>query len=189
MPHADGESRTDEALLAATSRGDGAAFGALYGRYAEDVLAYFYSRTRCPHTAADLTAETFAEVLAGARRYNARRPFQPWLYAIARNLHRAWLRRGRVATRYRERLGIQTPELTHADIERIEQLVDSAPVRAALTEALGDLTPTLRDAVMLRVADELPYEEVASRLGCSVETARARVSRGLAKLESALVGA
>jgi RNA polymerase sigma factor (sigma-70 family) len=179
--------RDDETLLVATSRGDAAAFAALYRRHLDGVLAFFYRRTRCPHTAADLAAETFAEVLAGARRFDpGRGEAVAWLYGAANNLFRRWARNGRVARRRRERLGIVTPALTHEDVEHIEQLVDSAALRAGLADALEALSPSLRNAVLLRVGEDLPYAEVARRLGCSVDAARARVSRGMAKLEQHL---
>lgn len=182
--------RSDEALLAAAAHGDAAAFGALYERHLDDVLRYFYARTRCPHTAADLAAETFAQALAGAGRYDGRRgPVLAWLYGIAGNLHRSWQRRGRVATRHRERMGIVTPHLTDDDVDQIERLVDAEALRVSLAGALDTLSPSLRAAVLLRVRDELPYEAVAERLGCSVDTARVRVSRALAKLERVLVAA
>ena len=49
-------------------------------------------------------------------------------------------------------------------------------------EALAQLSPKVRDAVLLRVALDLPYEVVAEQLGCTVGAARVRVSRGLEHL-------
>ena len=55
-------------------------------------------------------------------------------------------------------------------------------------EHLGRLAPTQRSAVELRVVRELPYPDVADRLGISEQAARARVSRALRALGSALDG-
>ncbi len=66
--------------------------------------------------------------------------------------------------------------------ERIEALADLTGVR----DALGQLPSGLADAVSLRVADELPYADVAARLGCTEPAARMRVSRGLAQLADLL---
>ena len=46
------------------------------------------------------------------------------------------------------------------------------------------MTATEREAVELRVVDELEYREIASRLGCTEGSARTRVHRGLARLAS-----
>ena len=74
--------------------------------------------------------------------------------------------------------------MSHFD--RIERLAEIADLRAGVREALVALPPKLRDAVLLRVALDLPYEEVAGLLGCSVPTARVRVSRGLEGLLAGL---
>jgi len=178
---------SDDALLLGAARGEPGAFSAFYRRNAEPVAAFFYRRIACPHTAADLTAETFAAALGSLKRYRPDRgTARAWLFGIAHNQLRQWARRGRVADSARRRLGIQTPVLMPEDVERIETLVDFEPLRAVIVDALADLNPGLRDALILRVADELPYEEVAERLGCSVGAARVRVSRALAKLEAAL---
>ncbi len=176
------EDRTDTELLVA-SRHDPAAFRALYERWARKLLVYFQQRTLDPEAAADLTAETFA--VAYLRRHRFRdigRPAGAWLYGIAsRELGRYRRRRG-VERRALDRLGVEMPALDAVSYERIEQLVDLEPLRAAVPGALERLSSGQREAVRLRVMEELPYAEVAARLGCSEGAARVRVSRGLAKL-------
>jgi RNA polymerase sigma factor (sigma-70 family) len=67
-------------------------------------------------------------------------------------------------------------------LERIEALVDLAPIRQAVREAMATLPKKTREAVYLRVGLDLPYKEVASRLGCSEGATRTRVTRGLSRL-------
>ena len=55
-----------------------------------------------------------------------------------------------------------------------------------LGQALAALSEPNRQAVQLRVVDELPYQEVARRLNISEQTARARVSRSLSALAATL---
>src|SRR3954468_11167011 len=176
----------EERLLLAAA-GDREAFAAFYRRQNAGILAFFYRRTACPYVSADLTAETFAEALASLGRFSPKRgTATAWLYGIAGNEYRQWLRRGRVAGRGRNPVGIEPIELTNEDLERIDALVDFAPLQSAVTAALADLSPSLREAVVLRIGDDLTYEEVARRLGCSVGAARVRVSRGLARLQAVM---
>jgi DNA-directed RNA polymerase specialized sigma24 family protein len=44
----------------------------------------------------------------------------------------------------------------------------------------------MRKAVLLRVIEQLPYDEIAERLGCTAGNARVRVCRGLDRLEAYL---
>jgi RNA polymerase sigma-70 factor (ECF subfamily) len=168
---------------------DATAFTAVYDLQSQRVLAFFYRRVLCPHTAAELAAETFAEAFASRRRYDpALGTGTAWLFGIAGNLHRQWLRRSVVQDKARRRLGIQTPLLVEEDLEAIERLVDLTEMRASLSAALDQLSPKVRDAVLLRVALDLPYEQVAELLECTVGTARVRVSRGLDALFHGMEG-
>jgi RNA polymerase sigma factor (sigma-70 family) len=180
------ETRSDGELLR-VAQNDPEAFGVFYDRHAKALLAYFYRRTACAETAADLAAETFAAAFAARRRYRETgAPARAWLFKIAqRQLSRA-LRRGRVDERARRRLGVERISPDEESIERIEALTDLEPVRAAVRDAIGSLSPNLAAAVALRVGDDLPYAEVARRLGCSEAAARTRVARALSQLADRL---
>jgi RNA polymerase sigma-70 factor (ECF subfamily) len=176
----------DDAELLATSRRDPMQFAIFYDRHAAAVLGFCARRTGCFETAADLTGETFAA--AYARRASFRRvgvPARAWLFGIARRQIGTFHRRRRVADRYRHRFGVAAFEAGD-DLDRVDALVDLDAVRAALDGAVSALPPGQRRAVQLRIVDELPYAEVAGRLGCSEGAARVRVSRALTRLADAL---
>lgn len=178
--------RSDGDLLRATDS-DPEAFGVLYDRHAAAVLTYLYRRTLCPHTAADLTAETFAKALLGRRRFQSDRgSARPWLFGIAKHELSGFLRRRYSADKAIRRLGMTLPTLDDDSIERIESMVDAAGFSRALRLALSDMPEGMAQAVVLRVAHDLPFEEVAGRLGCSLGAARVRVCRGLLRLSHAL---
>lgn len=66
------------------------------------------------------------------------------------------------------------------------ELAGLARLRDRVAAAFGELSDDQRDALRLRVVDERTYFEVAQTLGISEQTARARVSRALARLADAL---
>jgi RNA polymerase sigma-70 factor (ECF subfamily) len=176
------DERSDTELLLA-SRAEPVAFVELYRRHAEDVLRYFARRTLDPEAAAELTAETFAEAYASRRNYrDTGANGVAWLYGIARHQLGRFFRTGSIDAAARRRIGIAREALPADDYERIEELVDLAPIREALAEALETLADDQRDALRLRVIDGLGYQEVAQRLGCAEAAARQRVSRGLRRI-------
>jgi len=176
------DERSDTELLLA-SRAEPVAFVELYRRHAEDVLRYFARRTLDPEAAAELTAETFAEAYASRRNYrDTGANGVAWLYGIARHQLGRFFRTGTIDAAARRRIGIAREALPADDYERIEELVDLAPIREALVEALETLADEQRDALRLRVIDGLGYPEVAARLGCAEAAARQRVSRGLRRI-------
>ena len=79
-------------------------------------------------------------------------------------------------------------ELAADDVERIETLIDFEHVGREVRQAFDTLRSDQREAVRLRVIEGRSYGDVARALGCSEQTARARVSRGLRRLAAQLDG-
>ena len=180
------DARSDAELLRRSAR-DPEAFGVFYDRHAATVLAYFQRRTACAESAADLTAEAFAAAFCSRRRYrDTGVPAIAWVLGIARHLLADSIRNERIEDRARRRLGLERVELDDEALRRIEELADLAPVRERLDAALAELAPDSAEAVRLRVDAELPYAEVARRLGCTEGAARVRVARALTKLADSL---
>jgi len=176
---------SDEELLALGAR-DAEAFGALYDRYEEPLLAFFRRATGQADLAADLTAEVFAAAIVSAASF---RPelgtARAWLFGIARHeLAQSW-RRGRVEAQARRRLRMEPIVLSDENLERIDRLGEAGVMDSL--ELLEALPADQRAAVRARVIDGLDYSEAADVLGCSEMVVRQRVSRGLRRLR-ALVG-
>jgi RNA polymerase sigma-70 factor (ECF subfamily) len=172
---------TSDAALLSAARSDPTAFRELYDRYAERVHGYFVRRTRDEDAAFDLTAETFAQawLVRGRFRDEVDGSAAPWLFGIARNVLLMSLRRGQLERRAVHRLGVA--ERLDAPYEPTAAAPDEAWADGA-DELLDSLPVSQREAVRLRVVQELAYEQVAVALGTSASAARVRVHRGLAAL-------
>jgi RNA polymerase sigma-70 factor (ECF subfamily) len=174
--------RTDAQLLRA-ARKDATAFRVLYDRYAERVNGFHLRRTGDRDAALDLTAETFAQCwMARARfRDEAGGSAGPWIFAIAGHVLSASVRRGRVQQRACEALGVAG--VGGATAEPDESWLDG------LDEALDALPHGQREAIRLRVEEDLTYDDVAGALGTTPGAARVSVHRGLTTLRTRLIGA
>ena len=159
-----------------------------YERNAETLLLFFTRRTLDVEVALDLTAETFAQSWRGwpRVRLDSVEEVQGWMFTIARRQLGRYLRRGQVERRALSQLGLSVPELAEDEIADIEHAAELDAVRSALSVELEKLNSDQRQAVQLRIVEELSYPEVARRLGTTEPTARARVSRGLRTLAVAL---
>ena len=171
----DGRPDSTDAELLAAARTDSSAFRVLYERHAAAVHRFHVRRTGDADAAFDLTAETFAQAWLSRLRFRdeAGGSARPWLLAIARNVLVTSVRRKVLERSACERLGI---ERDGAAAEPEDRWLDG------LDEAFADLPTEQREAIRLRVVDELPYDEVAAALGTSAGTARVRVHRGLRSL-------
>src|SRR3954453_11417292 len=98
---------TTDAQLLAAAETDAHAFREVYDRYAGAIHRFHLGRTRARDAALDLTAETFAQAWLSRRRFRdlAGGSAGPWLFAIARHVLVASVRRGRLERAACEPLG------------------------------------------------------------------------------------
>jgi RNA polymerase sigma-70 factor (ECF subfamily) len=177
----------ENTVLLLRARTDPQAFGEFYRRNLDALLAWLYRQTFCAELAADLTAETFAAALERLDRFDPSRGCgRAWLWGIAGMQLRRWWRRGAVDHRARQRLGIAALAVDEGAQAHVEALVDMAPYRAVLADALAELTHTEREAIELRVIRQMSYADISEQLGCAPGAARVRVSRALAHLRRML---
>lgn len=108
------------------------------------------------------------------------------MFGVARNQLAAYYRTGTIKRRALEKLRWEAPSLSADEREWIDRTADLEALSPALEDALAELPQKRRQAVQLRVVDDLPYDAIAQLLGCSEQTARAHVSRGLRRLERVL---
>lgn len=167
---------------------DPCAFNDVYGALAHAVLVFFTRRTFDVEAARDLTAETFAEAFASRKGFRGSTDAEArgWIFAIAHHQFVHYTRRGVARRRAIERLGLCVPELGEDDYDRIVELAGLEQLRGQVAVAFGTLPVKQREALRLRVLDQRGYREVATILGVSEQTARARVSRALRALSGAL---
>jgi RNA polymerase sigma factor (sigma-70 family) len=173
--------RSDADLLAA-ARSDASAFRELYERYADRVYGYHLRRSQDSHAAHDLTAETFAQAWLSRARFRdeAGSSAGPWLFGIARHVLVVSVRRRRLERRACERLGLLDAVGHEPEPQPGEDWLDG------IDEALAHLPEAQREAIRLRVVEDLAYEDAAIRLETSTQVVRARVSRGLSALRKHL---
>lgn len=163
-------------------------FEQLYDRVARRLLVYLTRRMHDVDAATELWAECWAVAFEGWPRCNAASASEAdaWVFGIARNQLAGYYRSGAIKHRALERLKWTVPQLDSGEHQELERIADLDALRARLGEALADLSEKRRTAVQLRVVAGLSYPDVAARMGCSEQTARAHVSRGLRRLAAAL---
>ncbi len=175
-----------ETNLLAVAREDPAAFGELFRAVWPALVQKLARQTFCPEVAADIASETFARAVVRCRQFDpARGTARGWLWSIAQNELRSWLRHGVVSTRAQRRIGFRAP----VSSEDLDELLDIAAADAwhdALRSALAVLTPDSRRLVRLRVIDDLSYREIAAQFGCTEGAARVRFGRAIGALRNAL---
>jgi RNA polymerase sigma-70 factor (ECF subfamily) len=176
------QGHSDASLLRAAAD-DPRAFSELYVRHVAAV--YGWCRRRLEWAASDLTAETFARAWLRRDRFRDDRDGSalPWLLGIAAKLVADAVRRERIDTRARQRLGLPLDLSSEDGYAEVDARLSPRP---ALDQALRSLPSHERQALELRVIDELPYGQIAERLEIRPAAARLRVSRALRRLATSV---
>ena len=166
---------SDDALMVRFCRGDEAAFGVLYDRYAPQLEAFLRRLVRDQTLAEDLLQTTFLSFVRARGRYVATAGLRAWIFSIAANAGRDALRRR--GARREELLSSQL-----GDLGGEAAAMSDPPLARAIEEALRQLPEDQREAVLLHKMHGLSFPEVASALGTTVGAAKVRAHRGYQRL-------
>jgi RNA polymerase sigma-70 factor (ECF subfamily) len=155
------------------------------------VYAICYRFTNSASDAEDLTQDVFLKVYRNLDSFDTQKgSFQTWLTTLARNLlvdHFRRTRLDRASDSLDASIGSDPDGPTMAD-----RLADPSPsqehhvagleLKATIQEALKQLSPELREAVILRDLEDMDYKEIAQVLRIPEGTVKSRISRGRGEL-------
>lgn len=173
------EELSDEALAAACVTGDRAAQTLLFERHV-DAVHRFISRMRSSDASSidDLVQATFIAAFQSADRFKGPR-LQSWLYGIATNVMRGYVRkeiaRKRIASSLAEQPVARTAAPRDVDVAR-------------LRDAIATLSPKLREVIVLVDLEGASGTDCAAALGVPEGTVWRRLSDARAQLRARLGG-
>ena len=152
-------------------------------KHSGQVYRLAYRLTGNSFDAEDLTQEVFIRVFRSLGSYTPG-TFEGWLHRITTNLFLDMTRR-RQRIRF-EGLGEETAARLHGAEPTPAQVFDDRHLDADIQDALSQLVPEYRAAIILCDLEGLSYEEIADSLGVKLGTVRSRIHRGRAQLRDAL---
>jgi RNA polymerase sigma-70 factor (ECF subfamily) len=164
-------------LIEKIKQGDEEAFGVLVNKYKTKVFNLAYSFTRDRETADDLAQEVFIKVYYALERFKFQSGFGTWLYRIAVNHFKDYLRK-HVRERHVsiEKLG-REPSVSEDEIKKKEKAQEAADRKRLLYESLQSLPEKHQIILTLRDIQGHSYEEIAGILKLSPGTVDSRLHR------------
>jgi len=176
------DAESDNELIRRYADGDNAAFDVLYERYKRPLYSYLNRLVSGRRDLADdLFQQVWLRVIAALPEYECRQRFLSWALRIAHNLAIDSFRR-------QERDPAPLPEdaenLLRSDVEPWAQ-IDREELTAALSAAMEQLAPELREVLALRL-EKVSFKEIADIQGCSINTALGRMHYALKNLQRML---
>lgn len=167
--------------MARACAGHPEAFEEVVRRHARGLLALCSRLVKDGLMGEDLAQETFARAYSRLHSFRGEGTFRHWLYSIAANGCRDFLKSGGRGERPSDLTGDEL--WTALDPER-----DAAAHQAldALREAVSALPPGCREAFILFHLESLSYEEISAMTGVAVNALKVRVHRARTLLRGRL---
>jgi len=151
----------------------------MFSEHAQALYGFLAYRIGDPTIAEDLLGDTFERVTRSRHRFNSRKGSETaWIYTIALNCLRDYVRRSNAEDRALERAG-------RSDGSG-EDALEHVGERDELVRAVQRLEPAEREIVALRYGSDLPLQDIAAVTGLPHSTVQSRLYSGLRKLRSTL---
>ena len=179
---------TDEELVARSIRGDADSFNELILRWERPIYALAYRVIGREQDARDVCQETFLRAFRALKGFRGQAKFSSWLYRIALNLCRDWVRRERRTPVVQAPEGVDLMDLAAArePSESIEDLVARKDLTRTVERAMALLPEEQRTAIILKEYHGLTFQEIDDLVGCPLSTVKTRLYQGLTVLRREL---
>ena len=178
----------DNRLIELTLAGDKEAFGELVLRYQDRLFGTLVQMLGSIHDARDVAQEAFLSAYDKLHTFRMEASFYSWLFRIAYN---AAVTNRRKAKRVSQSLNESyeasgnEPEDDHPTVDPTRNLHTEENIKH-VQDALSQLSPEYRDALLMKEMEEMKYDEIAAVLDCPLGTVRSRIFRARCELREIL---
>ena len=164
-------------------------FRVVFDIYHRPLQAFFLRKGFSPTDALDLTQETFLGIFKGLKGLRDESRFEAWLYQVATRTYLKRLRAGSAAKR--DGYEVEHDEAYLPDSggggngEQLEEVLEDER-RRAMRQAIEELPEQMRKCMVLRIYQELAYREIATVMKIKIDTVKAHLFQGRARLKEVL---
>ncbi len=193
MPQSPNTNRTDEQLVSDYRAGKTDAFEELVRRHHDDLMRFLIRLVGNRALAEDAFQEAFLQIHLSADTFDTSRRFKPWLFTIAANKGRDALRK----TVRRRTLDLSAPiggrsadssdggartfvDLMEIDVDPPDRAMDNAERNDLVQRAVDQMSPSLREILLLAYFQRLPYNQIADALEIPLGTVKSRLHAAVA---------
>jgi RNA polymerase sigma-70 factor, ECF subfamily len=171
----------DPGVLRKAQRGDERAFTLIVRAYETPVYNYVVRLIGGDRVLAeDLTQEVFLRVFQGLPKFSLRSKFTTWLFQVTKNRVLDELR----ANERRPRFSVALDDI--APLEVVDAPLENVEAMDAVWRSVGNLTPDLKMALLLRDVVGLSYTEIADSLEITLATVKWRIYKAREEVQLAL---
>ncbi|HSS18975.1 MAG TPA: RNA polymerase sigma factor [Pyrinomonadaceae bacterium] len=171
-------------LIVRARTGDHEAFRLLFERYARPILSFVFNQVGRHDVAEELTQETFVRAYSHLQDLRDAERFSTWLFGIARNVAREWLRTGATVASSLD-VGSFPEQLSTSDSSPADDYSEKELSRAIL-RALRSLDEDRRVVFSLKVLQGTSYQEITEITGFSLAKVKTDLHRARGEMRQKL---
>ncbi len=171
-------------------KGDEKSLEILIGRYLNPIYNFVYKYLRDPQSAEDIAQEVFVKVWRNIKKFNTKKNFKTWVFAIAKNTALDFIKKKKSVpfSEFENEEGENIFAETLADPSPLpDEIFEREDVGRVLNEAVEKLSPKYRAVLFLHYNDHFTFREIADILGEPLDTVKSRHRRALILLKKFLI--
>ena len=180
------EPADEPGTIAAVLGGDVDGFRVFVTRYQGRLISTLHRLVGDRHIAEELAQQSFVDAFTALERFDPQRSFAAWLFRIAINNGKDWLKSHKRSERGILGKVASDQGAFSGRLPDPERAAVSAQGLARLESALAELPVDWREVVILKDVHELSYKEIHDILDLPITTLKMRVVRGRAALRKLL---
>ena len=173
---------TDEQLIQWVADGDSSCLATLFERHHRAIYQFVLQITRHRAQSEDLVQDVFLKMLKKAKSFRGEGSFRAWMFNIARNVALDYLRKNKRQSNESIDDLVMDEHLT--DSRSAEQVAAGSQSMQLVMQALAKLPAAAQEVIWLGRFEFDNYEELGQALACNAGTARVRMHRAMALLNS-----
>jgi len=166
----------DTELVSLAKEGNKMAFSELVTRHQKPLFQFILRYMRNENLAEDIVQDAFIRSFTKLHTFEGRSAFKSWLYRIALNLAKNRLRR--------EKPTYNIDNVHIGQTAEAESALVYEAIQKRIQEEISTLPDKQKEALHLRVFEDLAFKEIAEIMDCPYDTAKANYRHALMKLKN-----
>lgn len=175
----------DISLMLRFKDGDISAFGEIFNKYKNEVVNTVYWIIRNKDEAEDLSQEVFLRIYNAGKRYQPTAEFRTYLHKITINVCLSYLRRKKIFQFISLDRTLKEKELP-IEVSNPEDNYEQNELKSNVRKAILSLPTNQKTAIVLKMYDNLSYDEIANVLNLTPQAVKSLIFRARENLKKIL---